>query len=88
AYELGMVDRLVPADRLDGEVDELAARLAAGAPLALRAVKRAVHDGVDLPLADGLQRELEALAPLFASADAKEGMTAFTEKRTPRYEGR
>ena len=88
AYELGMVDRLVPADQLDSEVDELATRLAGGAPLALRAVKRAVHDGVDLPLADGLGRELEELAPLFASADAREGMTAFTEKRAPRYEGR
>jgi enoyl-CoA hydratase/carnithine racemase len=83
-----MVDRLVPADQLDSEVDELATRLAGGAPLALRAVKRAVHDGVDLPLADGLGRELEELAPLFASADAREGMTAFTEKRAPRYEGR
>jgi len=88
AYELGMVDRLVPADQLDSEVDELATRLAGGAPLALRAVKRAVHDGVDQPLADGLARELEELAPLFASADAREGMTAFTEKRAPRYEGR
>lgn len=88
ASELGMVDRVVPADQLDGDVEELAKRLAAGAPLALRAVKRAVHDGVDLPLADGLQRELDELAPLFSSADAREGMTAFTEKRTPRYEGR
>jgi enoyl-CoA hydratase/carnithine racemase len=88
AHALGMVDRLVPADRLDAEVDELAGRLAAGAPLALRAIKHAVHHGADLPLADGLAYELAFLAPLFASADAREGMTAFTEKRTPRYEGR
>jgi enoyl-CoA hydratase/carnithine racemase len=88
AFELGMVDRLVKDDELDDEVDTLAARLAAGAPLALRAIKRAVHDGVDLPLPEGLERELQELAPLFASADAHEGMTAFTEKRSPRYEGR
>ena len=87
ANALGMVDRLVPADELDTAVDELAATLAAGAPLALRAVKRSVHDGVDRPLADGLQTELAELAPLFASADAAEGMTAFTEKRRPSYEG-
>lgn len=87
AYELGMVDRLVPADELGGDVDQLAARLAGGAPLAMRAIKRAVHNGVDRPLADGLQRELDELAPLFSSADANEGMTAFTEKRAPAYKG-
>jgi enoyl-CoA hydratase/carnithine racemase len=87
AYALGMVDRLVPAAEIDDVVGELATTLAAGAPLALAAVKRAVHDGVDLPLADGLTRELEQLAPLFATADAREGMTAFTEKRRPAYGG-
>jgi enoyl-CoA hydratase/carnithine racemase len=88
AHALGMVDRLVAADEIEADVDRLAQRLAAGAPLALRAIKRAVHDGVDLPLAEGLQRELQQLAPLFATADAKEGMTAFTQKRPPSYEGR
>lgn len=87
AYELGMIDRLVPADDIGDVVGELASTLAAGAPLAMAAVKRAVHDGVDLPLVDGLQHELDQLAPLFPSADAHEGMTAFTEKRTPKYEG-
>jgi enoyl-CoA hydratase/carnithine racemase len=87
AHELGMVDRLVPADELEGAVGELAATLAAGAPLALRGIKRAVHDGMDRPLAEGLQLELVQLHPLFSSADAQEGMTAFTEKRRPTYEG-
>jgi enoyl-CoA hydratase/carnithine racemase len=87
AHDLGMVDRLVPADELDRDVDQLAATIAGGAPLAMRAIKRAVHDGLDLPLTDGLQRELDELAPLFSSADAIEGMTAFTEKRTPAYKG-
>jgi len=77
----------VPGDELDGDVEQLATTIAGGAPLALRAIKRAVHDGVDLPLADGLQRELDELAPLFSSADAVEGMTAFTEKRAPIYKG-
>ncbi len=87
AFELGMVDRLVPFDDLDKVVGDVTSALAAGPPLALAAVKRAVHDGVDLPLREGLRRELQQLAPLFATADAREGMTAFTEKRRPTYEG-
>jgi enoyl-CoA hydratase/carnithine racemase len=88
AERLGMVDRLVAADELDRTVADLAASLAGGAPLAIAAVKRAVSQGLDRPLADGLQAELEQLAPLFASEDAREGMMAFTEKRPPRYAGR
>jgi enoyl-CoA hydratase/carnithine racemase len=88
AHRLGMVDRLVPAGELDRAVAELAATLAGGAPLAVAAVKRAVVDGVDRPLADGLRHELEQLALLFASDDAREGMTAFTEKRPAKYAGR
>jgi enoyl-CoA hydratase/carnithine racemase len=88
AHRLGMVDRLVPAGDLERTVAELAASLAVGAPLAIAAVKRAVHDGLDRPLADGLQAELGQLAPLFASEDAREGMAAFTEKRPAKYAGR
>lgn len=88
AERLGMVDRLVPADELDRTVAELAASLGGGAPLAIAAVKRAARQGLDRPLADGLQTELEQLAPLFASEDAREGMMAFTEKRPPKYAGR
>jgi enoyl-CoA hydratase/carnithine racemase len=88
AERLGMVDRLVAADELDRTVTDLATSLAGGAPLAIAAVKRAVHQGLDRPLAGGLQAELEQLAPLFASEDAREGMMAFTEKRPPRYAGR
>ncbi len=87
AHELGMVDRLVGAEEFDEVVDETLSTLAGGAPLALAAVKRAVHDGVDADLATGLRIELEQLAPLFASDDAHEGMTAFTEKRAPDYRG-
>jgi enoyl-CoA hydratase/carnithine racemase len=88
AERLGMVDRLVPAEEFDRTVEGIAADLAAGAPLAIAAVKRAVHGGLRRPLADGLQRELAELAPLFASDDAHEGMTAFAEKRAPSYQGR
>jgi enoyl-CoA hydratase/carnithine racemase len=88
AERLGMVDRLVPAGEFERAVADLAAGLAGGAPLAVAAVTRAVNDGLDRSLADSLQRELDELAPLFASEDAREGMTAFTEKRPPKYSGR
>ena len=87
AFTLGMVDRLVPADELDEVVGQITGALAAGAPLAITATKRAVHDGAELPLPEALQRELELITPLFSSDDGLEGMTAFTEKREPQYRG-
>jgi enoyl-CoA hydratase/carnithine racemase len=88
AERLGMVDRLVPADEFEQTVADLAAGLAGGAPLAIAAITRVVNDGLERPLADALDRELEELAPLFASEDAREGLTAFTEKRPPSFGGR
>ena len=88
AERLGMVDRLVPAAEFEQAVADLAAGLAAGAPLAVAAITRVVNDGLDRSLPDALDRELEEIAPLFASEDAREGMTAFTEKRPPRFSGR
>jgi enoyl-CoA hydratase/carnithine racemase len=88
AERLGMVDRLVPADGFEQAVADLAAGLAGGAPLAIAAVTRVVNEGLEQPLDDALERELEELAPLFASEDAREGMTAFTEKRPPSFRGR
>ena len=88
AERLGMVDRLVPADEFDQAVADLAASLAAGAPLAVAAITRVVNDGLDRSLPDAIERELEEIAPLFAYEDAREGMTAFTEKRRPKFSGR
>jgi enoyl-CoA hydratase/carnithine racemase len=88
AERLGMVDRLVPAGEFEQAVADLAAGLAAGAPLAVAAITRVVNDGLDRSLPDALDRELEELAALFASQDAREGMTAFTEKRKPSFGGR
>lgn len=87
AYDLGMVDRLVDADDFADTVEEIATTLAGGAPLAIAAAKRAIHDGIDRDLPDGLSIELERMAPLFATDDAIEGMTAFTEKRSATYRG-
>jgi enoyl-CoA hydratase/carnithine racemase len=87
AERLGMVDRLVPAGEFDTAVADLAAGLAAGPPLAVAAITRMVNDGLERSLADALDREVEELASLFASEDAREGMTASSEKRAPRFTG-
>jgi enoyl-CoA hydratase/carnithine racemase len=88
AQRLGMVDRLVAAGEFERAVADLAGELAAGAPLAVAAITRVVNDGLERDLEEALERELEELADLFASEDAREGMTAFAEKRPPNFSGR
>jgi enoyl-CoA hydratase/carnithine racemase len=88
AERLGLVDRLFPAAELEEAVAELAAGLAAGAPLAVAAITRLVNDGLERSLTDALDRELEELGPLLASEDAREGMTAVIERRPPTFNGR
>jgi enoyl-CoA hydratase/carnithine racemase len=87
AERLGMVDRLVPAGEFDKAVADLAAGLAAGAPLAVAAITRVVNDGLERSLEDALDRDLEELAPLLSSEDAREGITAAVERRPPRFSG-
>ncbi|WP_051898795.1 enoyl-CoA hydratase/isomerase family protein [Sciscionella sediminilitoris] len=67
---------------------ELAGELASGAPLAVREAKRLIEDGVQQSLGAALTTEQRVLGTLFATEDAKEGIAAFAEKRTPRFSGR
>ncbi|MFF8785949.1 crotonase/enoyl-CoA hydratase family protein [Streptomyces sp. NPDC015125] len=85
---LGIANRVVPAGEAVTTALELAARLAANAPLALAAVKKIAHaaDGVPEPAAFAAQRD--ELAALAASADVREGMTAFAERRAPVWQGK
>jgi len=87
AYDLGVLDRLVPAEELTATTEGFAAQLASAAPLTLAAIKAAVHRGAELPLPEALELELDLVAPLFASADGREGMQAFLEKRPPTFTG-
>jgi enoyl-CoA hydratase len=87
AHRLGVVDRLVPAEELDKQTLEFARSLVGGAPLAIAAIKQAVHRGIDLPLPDALALERDLIEPLFASEDGKEGVAAFLEKRSPQFKG-
>jgi enoyl-CoA hydratase len=88
AERAGLVSRVVPAERVLDEALAVAATIADGPPLAVRAAKRAVRLAQELPLGEGLARERQAFFELFASDDQTEGMTAFIEKRPPRWTGR
>jgi enoyl-CoA hydratase/carnithine racemase len=84
AERVGLLSRLFAGE------DELRAhleKLAALPPLAVSEIKRAVHEGVDRPLADGLELERELIEKLFRSQDAAEGLHAFVEKRPPEFVG-
>jgi enoyl-CoA hydratase/carnithine racemase len=63
------------------------AKLAAGPPLAIAEIKRAVYEGVEKPLSEGLALERELIERLFRSKDASEGLAAFSEKRAPEFVG-
>jgi enoyl-CoA hydratase len=85
AERLGLVSRVVPAEETLDRALELAGRIAALPPIAVRAAKAAVNAAQELPLSDGLARERQAFFDLFATADQKEGMAAFVEKRAPSF---
>lgn len=88
ALELGLVNKLFPAADLLAETEAYAQKVAAGASLAIGAIKRCVYDGMQMELHDALAYERQLIAPLFDSADAAEGFAAFAEKRPPTYQGR
>ena len=88
ALQLGLVSQVVDPDDLIHTALGLAEKLAAKAPLALAATKRAVLDGMSLPIAEALEVERREFAGLFETADAREGVTAFLEKRQAAWTGR
>jgi enoyl-CoA hydratase/carnithine racemase len=88
AERIGFVTRVVPVDRLDAAVDELAATLAAKSPLVLRWGRDAFYRTLELP-ADAALDHLQAMLTVHTlSEDAAEGVAAFAEKREPRWRGR
>ena len=87
AYELGLVNRVVAADRLMEEALGLAERIAANAPLAVRYSKSVMLRALDVDDAEGWRLTDEAVGVVFSSSDAMEGPVAFAEKRPPRWQG-
>jgi enoyl-CoA hydratase len=88
AERSGIVSRVVPADSLLDEVEEIADAIAAKPLPALYAATAALDAALETPLAEGLRFEKQAFAALFATEDQKEGMAAFREKRAPHFSHR
>ena len=88
AERLGLINKVVPADRLEAEVMVLAAKLAAKSPLALQIGKQGIYAMSDLPYHQSLDYLGEMFAALCSTEDAMEGLAAFAEKRAPSWKGR
>jgi enoyl-CoA hydratase/carnithine racemase len=87
AERIGLADRLVPAGEAEDGALELARRIAANSPVAVRAARRAIRLGAGLSLAAGLEIEDAAWRTAAMSADRREGIAAFAEKRPPVWPG-
>ncbi|MDE2229758.1 MAG: enoyl-CoA hydratase/isomerase family protein [Alphaproteobacteria bacterium] len=88
ALAWGMVNRLCAPDRLMAETLETARTIIANAPLAVRQAKKSIHGGLQLPLDQAMRFEIACYETLVATADRREGIAAFNEKRKPRFAGR
>ncbi|WKZ46355.1 MAG: enoyl-CoA hydratase-related protein [Anaerolineales bacterium] len=88
ALHYGLVSRVVPVSDYFNEALKLAEEIAARAPLAVRAAKRAINHSFESFLKDGLAEEKQIFYNLFGTEDQKEGMQAFVEKRKPNWAGK
>ena len=88
AYQLGLVNKVVPAEATIPVARRLAARIAEKPPLAARLAKESVNQSLETPLQQGLAVERRNFYFLFATEDQKEGMRAFLEKRRGQFKGR
>jgi enoyl-CoA hydratase len=88
AYEIGLLDEVVPAAELRDRTLEIARSMADKSPVTLAIAKRAVRAAYEMPLSAGLEQERDLFALAFATEDKAEGVAAFLEKRSPEWRGR
>jgi enoyl-CoA hydratase len=87
ALRIGLVDLVVDPAELAARTRQTAEKIAQKGPLAIAQAKRVIREGQNLPLEQACQLEAEAFASLFDTADQKEGMKAFLEKRPAKFVG-
>jgi 2-(1,2-epoxy-1,2-dihydrophenyl)acetyl-CoA isomerase len=88
AHRLGLVNHVVPADRLETETRVHAEKIASGPQVAIRAVKHTLFGSEEKALVAALEKEVEHQLKCFHSQDCQEGIRAFLEKRVPKFQGR
>ncbi len=88
ARTIGLVNRVVPPGSLLEEAKKLAKKILAKGPVAITLAKRAITEGLEMDLKEGLKLEAKLFGELFDTFDLREGVKAFLEKRTPRFENR
>jgi enoyl-CoA hydratase len=88
AYEIGLLDEIVPAVELRERTLEIARSMAEKSPVTLAIAKRALRAAYEMPLSAGLAHERDLFALAFATDDKEEGVRAFLEKRPPEWKGR
>lgn len=88
ALAIGLVNRVVPPETLMDEAIALAEKIAANAPVAVRYANKAIKEGLETSLEDGIRLENELFSKCFATEDQKEGMEAFLSKRKAEFKGK
>jgi len=87
ALQWGLVNAVFPGEELLERALQAAQSIAANAPVAVRQARQAIHRGLQMSLADGLAFEIEAYHRTIPTADRREGVRAFVEKRSPEFKG-
>ncbi len=88
AYRIGLVNKVVPLPELVTTAEDMARKILAAGPLAVRAIKQAAIKGLSMPLQDGLRLESQLFRLLRITEDSVEGTRAFAEKRPPQWKAR
>jgi enoyl-CoA hydratase len=88
ARAIGLVNRVVPPGSLLEEAKKMAKKILSKGPVAITLAKRAINEGLEMDLKEGLKLEAKLFGELFDTSDMKEGVKAFLEKRPPRFENR
>ena len=87
AHQWGLVNEVYPSDRLLVQTVSRARKIASNAPVAVRQAKQSIHRGLQMSLSDGLNFEIEAYYRTVPTRDRREGVSAFNEKRKPKFDG-